>query len=191
MNRIRNDEHDATVVCFDCGSSDVVKEVQQQEFQYGNGESAVNLTAEMPVYTCNSCGYQFAGPEADDARHEAVCRHFGVFTPAEIVAIRESAGLSRMQFAEISGIGIASLKRWETGTLIQNAANDRLIFLMTFRENVEQLRKRNHFIALDLTDVSAEAETAHRHAHAHRFRARCIQADSNLLQRAKSWSLRA
>jgi putative zinc finger/helix-turn-helix YgiT family protein len=144
MNEFRNNERDDVIVCFDCGSSDIVKEMKQQVFQYGSGESAVDLIAKMPVYTCKTCGYQFAGPEADDARHDAVCRHLGVLTPEEIASIRESTGLSRAQFAERTRIGIASLKRWETGVLIQNAANDELIYLMSFPENVERLQLRRH-----------------------------------------------
>jgi putative zinc finger/helix-turn-helix YgiT family protein len=186
-----SETHKETTSCFNCGSLNVKKEWKNQRFQYGSGESAVELNAEMPVYCCEECGFEFAGAEAEDIRHEAVCRHLGLLAPREIVAIRESTGLSRMQFTEISGIGIASLKRWETGTLIQNAANDQLIYLMTFRENVERLKRRDHFASLDLTDLSAESETARRHGHTHHFRARCIQADSHLLQCAKSWPLRA
>ena len=36
----------------------------------------------------------------------------------------------------------ASLARWETGALIQNGANDQLLFLLTFPENFERLRRR-------------------------------------------------
>jgi putative zinc finger/helix-turn-helix YgiT family protein len=189
MSTMRNDGHDETVVCFDCGSSDVAKALQQQTFQYGNGESAVNLTAEMPVYTCKTCGYQFAGPEADDARHEAVCRYLGVLTPAEISAVRESTGLSRIQFAECTGVGIASLKRWETGILIQNAANDQLIYLMTFPDNIIRLKRRDHFALLDLSDLSSGSEIASRHVHSNHFRGKCIQPDSLQLRRAQRFVL--
>lgn len=190
MDGIRNDENDETVACFDCGSSDVGKSLRQQVFQYGSGESAVNLTAEMPVYTCKNCGYQFAGPEADDAQHEAVCRFLGVLTPAEIIAIRESTGLSRTEFCELTRIGIASLKRWETGNLIQNAANDELLFLMAFSDNIKCLRDRNRYSPLEISTLSSVSAEASTHRSPHRFRGRCLTPDRNLEKCAKDWPLR-
>ena len=187
----RMETHEEHASCFNCGSLNVNKAWKNQHFQYGSGESAVELSAEMPVYTCQECAFEFGGVEAEEIRHEAVCRHLGLLAPREIVAIRKSMGLSRMQFAEIAGVGIASLKRWETGTLIQNAANDQLIYLMTFPKNVERLKGRDRFASLEPADLSAESETARMHAHGRHFRARCIDADNHLLQCAQSWPLRA
>jgi transcriptional regulator with XRE-family HTH domain len=64
-------------------------------------------------------------------------------TPAEIRAIRREAGaLSRAQFARITRLGEATIGRWERGELIQNRANDQLLYLLTFPENVTRLRNR-------------------------------------------------
>jgi putative zinc finger/helix-turn-helix YgiT family protein len=191
MNEFRNDGCDDKVVCFDCGSSNVAKEFQRQVFQYGNGEDAVELTAEMSVFTCKACGYQFAGPEADDARHEAVCRHLGLLTPQEIVSIREQAGLSQAQFANRTRIGIASLKRWETGVVIQNAANDELIYLMTFPENIQRLNQRNRMQPLENSVTAVPTlEPQMRHRTTSRFRARCIVPEGILLECSRRWVLR-
>ncbi len=191
MNEIRGDAYEDSVVCFDCGSSDVVRDIQQQTFQYGEGESAAELTAEMPVYTCRTCGYQFAGPEADDARHEAVCRYLGVLTPTEIVSIRESTGMTRAQFADLTRIGIASLKRWETGVLIQNAANNELIYLMTFPENVGRLQRRNCHELLETRSFDTGSELHQRHRSVIPFRGRSLKADPSLMIRAEKFELRA
>jgi putative zinc finger/helix-turn-helix YgiT family protein len=190
MSQIPENGNNEAVVCFDCGSSDVVRTLERQVFQYGSGESAIDLTAEMPVYTCNSCGYQFAGPEADDARHEAVCRYLGVLTPPEIISIRQSTGLSRAEFCELTRVGIASLKRWETGNLIQNAANDELLFLMGFSENVQRLRSRDRHRALNLETLSAEPVVPSSHRSTHRFRGRCLVPNSELEISSKEWLLR-
>ncbi len=170
MSQSPNEGNDDAVVCFDCGSTEVVKALQKQVFQYGDGDSAVELTAEMPIYTCRTCGFQFGGPEADDVRHEAVCRYLGVLTPAEMIAIRDSTGLSRTEFCEVTRIGIASLKRWETGNLIQNAANDQLLFLMSFPENINRLRDRYCHSPLALSSLSTEPMVAPSHRSHHRFR---------------------
>ena len=190
MNEIRTDACEETTTCFNCGSSGIEKTWRRQSFQYGNGASAVELTAEMPVYSCAECGFEFVGAEAEDVRHEAVCRHLGLLTPSEIVAIREANQLTRVQFAEVTRIGIASLKRWETGALIPHAANDALVYLMTFPENLKRLQSRNHFDPLDIADISASVELPPRHRSVIPFRGRGITADSISIERAASWALR-
>ena len=191
MIDIHPDERETTANCFSCDSTNLERTWRRQTFQYGTGSSAVELTAEMPVYTCADCGYQFAGAEGEEARHEAVCRHLGVLTPKEIVAVRESTGLTRTQFSECTRIGIASLKRWETGALIQNAANDDLIYLMTFPENVERLQRRNRFEPLERIAISAASALPPRHRRVLPFRGRCLTADSSLAERAVQFVLRA
>lgn len=189
MDEIRPDECDANESCFNCGSSKVERAWRRQGFQYGNGESAVELTAEVPVYKCLSCGYEFAGPEAEDARHEAVCRHLGVLTPQEILAIRDQNGLTRAQFAQCTRIGIASLKRWEAGMLVQNAANDELIYLMAFPDNVVRLQKRDHSQPINLQSLPAAPAKDPRRRRSH-FRGRCIRPNKDLVRCARNWQLR-
>ena len=57
-------------------------------------------------------------------QHNAVCHYLGRLTPDEIVALRKRLGLTQAGLAEKTGIGIASIKRWENGTVIQNASLD-------------------------------------------------------------------
>ena len=61
--------------------------------------------------------------------------------PSEIKALREHYGLSRKEFAEITLLGEASLARWESGELTQNAAYDQLLRLLQFQGNMERLRE--------------------------------------------------
>jgi DNA-binding transcriptional regulator YiaG len=192
MNELRTagTGFDETVACFNCGSADVNRTWERQTFQYGSGESAVGLTAEVLVNTCKSCGFQFAGPEADEARHEAVCRYLGVLTPREIAAIREQTSLSRLEFCERTRIGIASLKRWETGALVQNAANDELIYLMAFPENVVRLRDRDRSQPLELPAPLTESEEAPARRHSRIFRGRCISPNKLLIACSREWPLR-
>ncbi|MGO8758095.1 MAG: hypothetical protein ACLQG3_08225 [Terracidiphilus sp.] len=191
MDEIRSGSCEEIMECFNCGSSRLKKEWRRQTFQYGNDESAVELCAEMLVYTCEECDLQFAGAEAEDARQEAICRHLGVLTPAEIVAIRNRTGMTRNQFAECTRIGIASLKRWESGVIVQNAANDGLIYLMKFSENVDRLRARDCSRPLQIPPPSGVPELQAQHRSVHRFRGRSIPSDRNLMERAEQWALRA
>lgn len=132
----------ARVSCPDCCSTELQLRTSTEGFQYGLGEQLTTLYATVPVFHCISCGFEFTDHRAETARHEAVCRHLGVLTPREIVAIREEVGLSRAEFADLGGFGIASLQRWETGALIQNAANDRLIYLLQFTANRNRLHRK-------------------------------------------------
>ena len=128
--------------CPSCGSNSVSSAPEIDRFQYGDKENAVTLTVTICVHHCASCGCSFTADDASEIRHEAVCRHFGVLTPREVRGVRERYSLSQAEFSDLSKIGKASLARWECGALIQNQANDSLLFLLMFSENVGRLRNR-------------------------------------------------
>jgi putative zinc finger/helix-turn-helix YgiT family protein len=128
--------------CPVCEAGDTLTLLEEESFTHGVGDSALELTARIPVHRCAVCGFEFTDDEADVARHEAVCKHLGVLTPAEIQRIRERHRLSRAEFARLTRIGEASLARWEKGFLIQNAAADNYLRLLSYLENLEIARSR-------------------------------------------------
>jgi putative zinc finger/helix-turn-helix YgiT family protein len=130
------------VECSMCGRRNVCTRIEREQFTYGEGSEAIELTAEVPVRHCSDCGFEFTDEVSEDKRHEAVCRHLGVLTPTEVVDIRKRYDLSRSEFARIARVGDASLARWENGLVIQNASIDQLLYLLTFPENLERLRYR-------------------------------------------------
>ncbi len=136
----RTDREQAPPTCFACDAA-VRTEWRDHTFTYGSNESAVELCARIPVEVCIECGTGSLGHEAEVLLHEAVCAHHGVLTPAEVRAIRERHSLSRAAFAEVSGLGEATLHRWENGLLIQNRANDRYLRLLESGENLCRLRQ--------------------------------------------------
>jgi DNA-binding transcriptional regulator YiaG len=101
------------------------------------------LTAEVTQHECELCGFSYSDSAAEVARHESVCRHLGVLSPAEIKQIRERQGLNRAQFAHLTKIGTASLARWESGTQIQNAAMDQYLRLLSHDEVLAMLSADN------------------------------------------------
>jgi len=101
-----------------------------QEFQYGEGEDAAILKARVVMWSCDECGEQFTEGDAEIARHDAVCAHLGRLNPAELRTIREYLGYSQDAWANFTKIGVASIKRWETGGQIQNPALDQYIRLL-------------------------------------------------------------
>jgi DNA-binding transcriptional regulator YiaG len=131
------------LVCPSCGR-DAIRTVEiAHKFPYGDGDQAVELSVTVPLRHCLSCGFEFLDSVAEELQHDAVCRHLGVMPPAEVRTVRQKAGdMSRGAFARLTRLGEATIGRWERGELIQNAANDQLLYLLTFPENVNRLRER-------------------------------------------------
>ena len=150
--------------CANCGAPTTRSELRDERFEYGEAPDAVRLAATVRVHRCDACGFEFTEDDADVARHEAVCRHVGVLTPAEVVAVRRRLGMNRREFAELTQFGVASLARWEQGLLLQNAANDNLLYLLSFPENAERLRRRGAGSPPASSDEPAAAGTKRRGA---------------------------
>lgn len=88
--------------CPMCRALRVRKEEKEEKFLYGVGEP-VELTATIPVWTCEVCDFSWSDTQGEERQHEAVCRHLKVMTPAEIRTGREGRGLSLEGLAELSG----------------------------------------------------------------------------------------
>ena len=128
------------LTCFDCDSP-VDKIWGTHTFTYGLGAAAVELTVDLPIHVCPSCGLEFLDDEAETLKHEAVCAHLGVLSPNEIRGIRRMHGMSRAAFSRVTGLGEATLNRWENGILIQSAANDRYLRLLAAPNNLHRLTR--------------------------------------------------
>lgn len=133
-------ENTSEETCFDCDSP-VRKTWGTHTFTYGLGAAAVELTVDLPIHVCPSCGLEFFDDEAETLKHEAVCAHLGVLSPNEIRGIRRMHGMSRAAFSKITGLGEATLNRWENGILIQSAANDRYLRLLAAPSNLRTLKR--------------------------------------------------
>lgn len=127
--------------CDVCGVIGVQTELMRDPFIYGSGEEAVELRADVRVQTCSHCGDSYTGPDAEVAYDEAVCRHLGILTPAEIRATRERYGLNRAEFAQLTGFGKATVGRWERGEVTQDRSADRYLRLLQDPEVMRRLRR--------------------------------------------------
>ena len=126
------------VRCPDCdGAAKTVR--HRHVFQYGQGESAAEIEVELPVRVCGECGFEFVDEEGERLKHEAVCRHLGVLSPQEVRDIRKRHGMTRAAFAALTGLGEATLGRWETGAGIQSYANDRYLRLLAQTDGMSRL----------------------------------------------------
>ena len=125
--------------CALCGAKAAVLRYRQHSFAYGD-DKPVALTATLPALECEACGEAYAAPGAEDAQHDAICDHLGRLRPSAIKALREQHHLSQEELASLTGIGVASIKRWEKGALVQNDAMDRYLRLLATPHNLSLLR---------------------------------------------------
>jgi putative zinc finger/helix-turn-helix YgiT family protein len=85
---------------------------------------------EIPALTVPQCKNCQAISIDDDADHEisaAFRRQAGLLAPQEIRQGRAKLGLTQKQFANLLGVGEATVSRWETGAQIQQRAMDRFL----------------------------------------------------------------
>ena len=151
--------------CAQCGAAAVDTIVHGQTFRYGKGESAADLTVELPVRRCSACGFEFLDRESERIKLEAICEHLGVLSPSGIRRIRERYGMTQAKFAEVTGLGTATLARWENGSMNHTRAYDRYVRLLGSPEVMRRLRR----LAEPSTASDDKATTADR-----RFRARTV-----------------
>ena len=126
--------------CPVCGEEGVTTTWEIHAFDYGTEGSLVGLKKRVPVRRCGTCEFEYLDEEAERLKHVAICDHLGVLPPDEIRGIRDHYGMTRAEFAHVTGLGEASLNRWENGLLIQTHANDRYIRLLASPEIMSRLQ---------------------------------------------------
>lgn len=141
--------------CPACGKQAVYERWSDESFEYGVGDHSVALNVRIPLCHCRDCDLEFTDYRAEELRHAAVCRHLKLLTPTEIVAIRERHRMSQQAFADVSRFGRASVARWESGSIFQNASADNLLYLLCFTDNIDRLKQR--FTQVDV-EVPQQAE---------------------------------
>jgi len=130
--------------CCDCREQAASRAVKTQTFEYAARNGTVVLTVDVPVWTCTQCGAETTDGEAEDVRHGAICDFLKVLKPIEIRELRKELELTQAALASLTGFGEASIKRWESGGLIQNDSADRLLRVLRFetgRRLVEEIAR--------------------------------------------------
>lgn len=165
--------------CPVCEKACVTVRKVMDTFLYGEGQDAKELTVEIPVHECSACGFRYFDEAAEKIRHAAVCRHLGILSPDEIRRIRKTNALSQSAFAAITGLGEATLARWESGILFQNRANDKYLRILMNAENIRMLKA-----------ISREPETASGFLAPWSVQFRSLVVTDELIKRKESFSLR-
>jgi len=90
------------------------------------------VTIEIEYYKCSACGEEFIVPDPKNDPLEKAYRLYraehDMLQPEEIRGFRFKYGLTQGELAKLLGLGVASISRYETGKL-QDEAHDKLIRL--------------------------------------------------------------
>jgi len=81
----------------------------------------------LTALQCGTCQAISIDDEADRQISAAFRREARLLTPEEIREGREKLGLTQKQFANLLGVGEATVSRWETVAQIQQRAMDRVL----------------------------------------------------------------
>lgn len=165
--------------CPLCGNAGITTSWTLHSFNYGSGKSMVELTVDVPMRRCEDCDFVYLDDEAESLKHEAVCRHLGVLSPGEILRIRKGFGMTQLEFAQVTGLGVASLNRWENGLTIQTHGYDRYLRLLSVHPS--NIRDIERFANPALSPQSKASPM-------NRFR--ILNVTQNLLKEQESFQLR-
>lgn len=90
----------------------------------------VDIAYEAEAFVCPDCGLEAGTVKTAGAVQCAIADAYrekvGLLTSREIKSLREAKGFTQTQLADAMKVGIASIKRWETG-MIQSKAMDRAL----------------------------------------------------------------
>ena len=90
----------------------------------------VDVSFEAEAYVCPQCGFEAGTVQSAGAVQRAIAdayrKKMDLLTGEEIKALRKARGLTQQDLADLMNLGIASIKRWETG-LIQSKSMDQAL----------------------------------------------------------------
>lgn len=111
--------------CLACGAEDSYERKLVESEKDLRGET---FTVKHHSWRCRKCGEGLLGPsEMDEAMRAVVAayqRAHHLLTAEDLKKLRQRQKLSQARLAELTGLGIASIKRWEGGLVLQTDAND-------------------------------------------------------------------
>ncbi|MGB9610181.1 MAG: type II TA system antitoxin MqsA family protein [Bryobacteraceae bacterium] len=123
--------------CFDCGKGRMVRKVTKLPHQI----HGISFEVEDEASVCTACDAITIPWDRVDAHSRLVDATYrrlaGILTRKQIREARRRMGLSQRDFAEYLGVGVASVKRWETGALPDRSSSE-LIRLKTDPEAARQ-----------------------------------------------------
>jgi putative zinc finger/helix-turn-helix YgiT family protein len=130
-------------LCSNCQKETILELVTKEQVITVRKEP---IKVGLRLRRCGECGDEVLDPEAiqdpfDLAYKEYRKRH-GLLQPEEIRDWRKARGLTQIELARLIGLGVATLNRYENGSL-QDASHDRLLRLAMDPSNLLKFVERS------------------------------------------------
>jgi putative zinc finger/helix-turn-helix YgiT family protein len=113
---------------------------------------------DLVVPRCANCGTISLDDEANRQISAAFRKQAGLLSPEQIRSQRLALGLTQQALADLLGVAVFTLSRWETGAQIQQRSLDR--FLRTFFKLPELRKALQREESLELPEMEASAANA-------------------------------
>ncbi len=115
------------LICPNCEMERLVEPTKQSKEIEVMGEI---FTVHVKLYKCTKCNEIIEDPHEPqdelDLAYRAYREKHEMLQPEEIKAIREKYGLSQEEFADMLGWSVATISRYEKGSL-QNKLHDKIL----------------------------------------------------------------
>jgi putative zinc finger/helix-turn-helix YgiT family protein len=112
--------------CFNCEKADL----QPADINLTGTIKDQNFKVGMRGLRCPNCGYETIEGAATPLFRKLLSEEYKkanhLLTSAELITLRSQFEMNQEQFAVFSGVGPASLKRWELGKIQERASDDRI-----------------------------------------------------------------
>lgn len=155
IDELNSDQH--LIECGLCGSQNIRTEWQKHSAELAHPkDGTIHIEYDIPLRICQGCEFEFTDDEAESIEDNAIRRGYGLLIPEQIVALRKRRDLSQQELSDLTGIGVASIGRWETRAKMQSLAYDNLLRMiiddMAF-ENLLKISQERHSHANTTTSV--------------------------------------
>ncbi len=114
--------------CGDCRerSVDVVTERYETDLEH-DGRSYKIILPDLTLFKCGHCGNIMLPDEAEERLTAELRRCAGLMEPSNIVENRLALGLNQKELADLLGVAVATLCRWERGTQLPQKLMDKVM----------------------------------------------------------------
>jgi putative zinc finger/helix-turn-helix YgiT family protein len=134
--------------CMDCGAE---MNTARENYRYDDCGLPYVVLEDVEVSRCSACGnIEVSIPAIEDVHEKIawfVAQKSSRLTPDEVKFLRKYMGFSSGDFAEILGVDLATVSRWENGVRQMSSVADRLVRVLALTRQpaskypIEKLRE--------------------------------------------------
>ncbi len=122
-----------------------------------DGRKYTVIIPDLIVPRCANCGTISLDDEANQQISAAFRKQAGLLSPEQIRSQRLALGLTQQTLAELLGVAVFTLSRWETGAQIQQRSLDRFLRAFFKLPELRQALQREGDLALPEVEPSVSS----------------------------------